>query len=397
MPNPTVAKSTSQILVANLAKNGALLVALILISRVLGPNDLGNYTLALAITTPAFALGLLGVRIVRITGPNSLSTRSFELALIVSGVVATIISVVFSAVIFSGALIATILVSLFKWSDVYTELYAGSLQHTHQTRRLAYSAVLGSAFVAVVTAIAVVLTKNLAISLVVLAVSGWVFSLGMKLATTQDHARSLSIDVNSVFKFGLPLGLAGAVASLSSTIPQYRVASTLGDSEVGVLAVLLYAYALTDLFSGAYGQAWIPRLKSMLHRQSQRQLTIKVGVLSSLVMIPVATLGLVLFSWAAPLVFGPHVILTLKEAVPLLVAVSLLPLAHVIGMTLFTRMHYNQTLIMMSASAIATALIAFLVVPQLGIAGALWSVVAGAIARVTCACVFLLLGERAAE
>lgn len=392
-----LATVTSQILVANLAKNGALLIALIAISRALGPSDLGNYTLALAITTPAFALGLLGVRIVRMTGPSTLSTHSFEVALIASGFVATVSSIVFASLAFSNALIATVLVSLFKWSDIYTELYAGSLQQTHRTRRLAYSATIGSVLVAGATTAGVMVSHNLEMSLVILAAAGWIFAVGMKLSSAEHHGPSPRMNVLSVIKFGLPLGFAGAVASLSSTIPQYRVASTLGDSEVGVLAVLLYAYALTDLLGGAYGQAWIPRLKAVTHRQTQRQLTIKVGILSSLAMIPLAVAGLAVFAWLAPILFGSHVTLTFDEAIPLLIAVVLLPLAHVIGMTLFARMHYNQTMIMMTASAIATAVIAFVSVPELGIAGALWAVVAGAVARVVCACLFLYAGDRSTK
>lgn len=385
-----VVSVTTNLLISNLAKSAVLLVFFIAISRLLGANELGTYSLALAITTPLFAFGLLGSRIARLTGPTSLSNKSFEIALLISGGFATALSILFSMSFFSNTLEAVFWVSIFKWSDLYSELYAGDLQNRGRTGKLAFTSVLGSVFVSALPVGILIFGKNLGLSLVIFATCGWAFALLLRYFSTKTQLPASTHQVSNIIRLGLPLGISGAIAALGSTVPQYRVGATLGDAAVGTLAIFLYVYALVDIFGAAYGQAWISRIQSVIHRDSQRKFVLKVSLYSSLAMIPLAIIGLFAFGLMAPFVFGSHFTLSMEQALPLFLALVFLPYTHVISTALFVRMHYKRSMFMMIFSTGITTVFSILLVPTLGISGGLWAVTIGVAVRAITSTVLLI-------
>lgn len=386
----SVTRTTSNVLIANISKNLALFAVLIIIPRIYGATDFGAFSLALAITTPFFAFALIGARVLRLTAPTSLSTKSIEISLLFSGLLALVCATLFALLFIPdeskvSAIVvlffAVIAVGLYKWGDLFTELYAGELQLSLKTNKLLIvSAISGSTLVLVSFVIAW-LKLEFHFLLVGIAISGLLSALFFSYSSRAFRTQGI-FEPKEALRLGLPLGIAGAIGTLMSSTPQYFVAASYGPEMVGILAVILYVFSLADLFGGAYSQAWIHKIKAHLTPYQQLKYSVKVGMFSSLAFIPISILGVWLFSALAPIVFGARFTLNISEAIPLVIAVSLLPLGHLVSIALLVRIAYKQSLVIMSLSAISVVFISLLAIPTLGISGALWAVATGIAVRV---------------
>lgn len=387
-----VAGVTTHLLISNLSKSFVLLLFFIAVSKLLGSDYLGAYSLALAITTPFFAFGLLGTRVARVTGPVQISNASYEIGLIFSGLFATMSSLLFSLFFFPDALSIVLWVSIFKWSDLFTELYAGSLQLNNKTMRLATISLVGSLLIGSISIGTLLVSDSLNYSLAVFALLGWGFAVSFRFLSIKYISKNQTFTrIKQVFLLGIPLGISGAIAALGSTFPQYRMAGTLGDTAVGVLAIFLYIYALADIFGAAYGQAWIPKIKALQSYRKQVFFVISIGLYSTLAAIPITAIGIWIFSAAAPLIFGSFFSVTLSEAIPLFCTVVALPYVHIVATALFVRVHYKRSLTTMLISTLVTVVAAILLIPSQGIAGGIYAVAAGLLTRGIISTIFLVL------
>ena len=386
----SVTRTTTNILVANISKYLALFAVLIIIPRVFGAADFGAFSLALAITTPFFAFALIGARVLRLTAPTSLSTKSIEISLIYTGLFALVCSALFGLVFIpdeskdSAIFVlfsAVIAVGLYKWGDLFTELYAGELQLASKTNKLLIVSAISGGTLVLVSFVIASFQLQFHILLLGIAVSGLLSSLFFSYVSRIYRTQGL-FEPKEALRLGIPLGLAGAIGTLMSSTPQYFVAASYGPEMVGILAVILYVFSLADLFGGAYSQAWIHKIKEHSTPHQQLVYSIKVGVFSSLSFIPISIIGVWLFSAFAPLVFGARFTLNISEAIPLVIAISLLPLGHLVSIALLVRIAYKQSLAFMSLSAFSVVIVSLLAIPTMGISGALWAVATGIAVRV---------------
>lgn len=386
----SVTRTTTHVLLANVSKNVALFAVLLIIPRFYGSTNFGAFSLALAVTTPFYAFALIGARILRLTGPKQLSTKSIELSLLITGALALVSSLLFTQIFRPDAStdsaisilgFSVFAVAIYKWGDLFTELFAGELQRDFKTGKLLFVSISSGAVLVAAAYFLSILKLPFQIFLTGIGIAGILSALIFKFSIGTSRSESNS-KVSQTLKLGLPLGLAGAIGTLMSTTPQYFVAAFYGPELVGVLAVILYVFSLADLFGAAYAQAWVHKIKERDSAKGQIRFALKIGVISSFIFIPISIIGVWLFSMIAPLIFGIGFIVTLSEALPLVIAVSLLPLVHMVSIALLVRIAYKQSLFIMLASAISVVILSTMLVPTLGITGALLSVMVGTLVRV---------------
>ena len=388
MSNP-VSLTTTHVLFANLAKNIALLTILVIVSRVYGEKEFGIFTLSLAITTPFFAFALIGARILKLTVVENIDTRSIEKTLVITGTIALVISVFFTLFFspeqansqtFDLLLFAVFSVSIYKWGDLFTEVHAGELQIIEQTRKLLFVSILSALIVVLVSGTIAVLELDFRILLLGISFSGLAGAFVFWVATFQIRFSSDS-KIKMVLKLGIPLGIASAIGTLVSTTPQYFIAVFWGAEFVGELAILLYLFAFADLFGGAYSQAWLPKIKTIKDKKSLLNECLKIGVYSTLVMIPTSVVLALGFSYVVPLVFGSAYNIQIDELIPLALSIALLPFVHMLAIALFTQKAYKENLQVTLMSALAVLLASILFVEPFGISGALWALVVGLLVK----------------
>ncbi|KFF58610.1 hypothetical protein JF66_17310 [Cryobacterium sp. MLB-32] len=303
---------------------------------------------------------------------------------------ALLVSIGVAAVFNRGIIMTVALVSVIKVADTLSEFFSAPLQKYHAAPRIfwAYlaSAVLGSA----VTGAALVVTRDLNIALAGLAGTSLFVALVLMLwparvltgrhEPTSDATGAPRAARNAILRAGFPMGVAGAILALVSSMPQYFLARDHGPSTVAYFVVLLYIFAIVDIFSGTLTQAWIPRARQALARTTEddrfhflKSVLVTTGWWT-LALAPLAVLGLWIMSLLLPIVFGAGYTLTLTEALPLLVGILVLPATHFGGTAVAVQNFYVHGITLSITSATISLLACLALVPSLGTSGALWAI-----------------------
>lgn len=388
-------RSTLYLLGAQFLRNLGPLIVLFLLARLTTPDTVGTYSLALAIVTPFFVFAQLGMRTVTLTLRPEGLFRDYALVQTVGVMLALVAATVFGLVGAPALSVVVLLAGLTKIADAFSDFLSGPLQR-HGRSLVVFAASLAAAvIVSAGTAIVLFVTRDLVPSLLALAVlslaSAYLFlfrpasRVSREAEATRAHVPSTRARLRRIVLAGLPLGIGMSVMSLISTVPQYVVTASFGEAETARLAILLYVYALADIVTGVVSQAWIPHAQAHVGRSTGRNPILRVSVRGALVWtlvyVPVTVGGLFLSAWLIPIVFGSAYTLSLSEAIPLGLAVLLLPSAHFLATAVSIRNDYAHALALAVGSTMLSIGASLILIPQLGIAGAFWALLAAVAAR----------------
>lgn len=402
--NKTWAKDTSWILSATVLRNVGLIVILVLLARLTSADVVGRYALALAMTTPFFIFAQLGLKGVYLTMQADYRFRSYVVVQVGTLVLACVASLGASLIFTPNVTLTVALVAAIKAADSMSDIFSGPMQKYRSAYRvfIAYfiGALAGSAVTATALALSGLLDAALAGLLLVSLVTAVVL-MGIparRLTMRHEdavHSRLLpQEDRRAILRAGLPMGVAGAILALVSSMPQFFLARSHGEAVVGVFAVLLYVLAVVEIFTGSLTQTWIPRARGALqeHEADLRRffrMVMTTAGLWTLVFIPAAIVGLWVMSLLLPAVFGPHYRLGFEEAVPLGLGVVLLPAVHFSNIAIVVRNFWGHGIALSVAAATASLVACLLLVPVLGVAGGLWATALAFAARAVVAFVIL--------
>jgi O-antigen/teichoic acid export membrane protein len=384
------AKTTTWLLLANISRNIGLIVVLILLARLTNQEVVGQYALALAITTPVFALLQLGIKGIYLTLVGKFRFESFLRVLFFCMVLATIISYGIALIVAPALVVAVLFVAFIKINDALCELLSGPMQKHHQPARIFWTYLVSATIGSSAVAAALTIGLNLEAALASLAASSFLvtgfvmWNPATRLAhlhsphryTDRGQATNAS---KQIIRAGVPTGIAAAILSLVITVPQYQLAATSGAAAVGYLAVMLYGLAVIDIFLGTLTQAWIPKAQLALSLEGKQassftHYVLRSSLLWTFAMVPLAIIGVGLMSLLLPLVLGHQYALTWAVALPLVVAIVLSPAQHFTGVGLIVRNFYNRNVIPSVAAVSASSLAGFILIPLYGVVGAMWTI-----------------------
>lgn len=375
---------------AQFLRNFGPLLVLFFLARLTDQATVGRYSLILAIVTPFFVFGQLGLRTVSLTlkpnarFPSYVSVQSAALLL------ALICAIVFGAIGTPELLLAIFLAGLLKTADAFSDFLSGPLQRADRAKTIFIASLIAAVLVTSITAITLYVTRDLTATLFSLAITSLACAYLLlfrpaQTATRSGDARSEDRrpEFNRVLLAGLPLGTSMAMMSLISTVPQYIVTASHGEAETARFAVLLYTYALADIVTGTVSQAWVPSAQAQL--DSGPSSVVRIALQSSskwtLLYLPATVLGLLAAAFVFPYVFGTDYTLSFAEAIPLGLAILTLPFAHFMAISVSIQNFYSHTLTLALSSALISVLACFLLIPFMGIAGAFWALFASVVIR----------------
>jgi O-antigen/teichoic acid export membrane protein len=403
------AKSTGFLLGAQFLRNLGPLLILFLLARLTDPETVGVYSLALAIVTPFFVLAQLGMRTVTLTLQPEASFRNYTAVQATAVGVALVAAWIFSAIGTPQLAVVVVLAALLKIADAFSDFLSGPLQRHGRSVTVFTASLIAAVAVSLAAAIVLYLTRDLVPTLAVLAGTSLVaaylllFRPARRVSRVVETAfpapnRSVPAEMRRIVSAGLPLGVAMALMSLISTVPQYVVTASEGEAETARLAVLLYVYALADIVTGVVSQAWIPHAQAQMRVVAARSpvlvLSARGAALWTLVYVPVTAIGLVAAGWLLPVVFGAPYTLSLAEAIPLGLAIVLLPSAHFMATAVAIQNYYVHALSLAIGSTVLSLAACVILIPQIGIAGAFWALAVAVASRAAIAVTIVALRSR---
>lgn len=402
MNNKRQLKDSGKLLTIGLLRNGALALSLILISNYLGADQLGNYSLGLAIATPIFVFSQFGLRGVFLTKSAPHKFSSYFIVGSVGSIFALTTVTVLSLIFYPALVSVFIFIALIKSVDAISDLLTAPYQASHRLNQVvvAYGIATLASTIAVwlvlnsggdlVFALVMILVLNSLVFSIFLFPKVWRYSSEISPTVRENNQYA---DIRSIVLSGLPLGVAAGIIALTSSTPQIILENVSGPAAVGLLGILLYAYGMAELLIGSIAQSWLPHTKgSFLTAETSDDF---LKFLSrqirfwTLAIAPVAMVGAYLLSLLMPIIFGKEFQLTLNVGVPLVLLICLIPAMNFTGTALLIANLYSREIWLAVVSAVMATLCSLILIPQLGIVGALYSLLLALVSRIVTARIFL--------
>lgn len=391
------ALDTGWLLGANISKTGGLLAILIVLARFTDPTTVGHYALALAITTPVFVFAQMGLKGIFLTHKVAFAFTTYLQVQIALAVLASFVSIGIAAVTNADMVVTVALVSLIKFGDAISDLFAGPLQRFGATAHIFWGVATSSIVSALAAVAMLIFSKNLNLTLLVLAVVSTVvvFALmwlpGHRLVRSKEASDNTALPrpehpIRGILRAGAPIGAGAALLALVSSLPQYFLSASHGADAVAHFAVLFYTVAVADIFMSTLVQGWIPRAREAtahpkLAPNGFFRFLLRTATAWTLVAIPMTAAGLAIAWVVIPAVFGPTFILTVTITIPIAVAILLIPLASFSGIGIIVQNLYLHSITLSIASAVTSLVMCAALIPSFGIAGAFWTLAAASVAR----------------
>lgn len=350
----------------------------------LGTSEmLGQYALAVAVITPLAMLSDLSLRAVLATDVDSQFVFGDYLAVRLA---ATMLALTLSAVIalFSGfpqrVAASMVLVGVALSVDIISDIYFGALQRSERMREIACS-MIARGFLSLAAFGAVLfLTRRLVPAVAALAIARIAVLIAYdrpKGSAGQRLSRSGLRAQFEIFRSALPLGVVLGLVSLASSIPRYAVEHYLGTRELGVFAAITAFLAVGRTVANALGQSAMPRLAryfcagdlKQFHRLALRLagLTVLVGAAG---VLSAALLGGFFLRVLYRADYGRHQGL-LVEA---MVAGVCVYVAVVLGYVITSVRSFLAQMPLLATVAATSAVASWLLVPAMGLDGAVLAV-----------------------
>jgi len=271
-------------MVGSLAQAAAQLVLMVVLTRILTAQAVGEYALALAIAAPLNVFADRALRTLQATATSQdwplWHYVWYRLGLGACAVLITVLLLAAWPLDFKGNCVV-LLVGLARVMEGITQTLYGRLEQYRRMRQVGQSqavrAVLSLACSTAVLGLTRRLDWALAASLVlsVIVFQGWDLRRIQELSvvrsavvtTTSSHAagRSGSVEWWRLTRLVLPLGISTFLVALTASLPRLYLSRCVNEQTLAVFAVLCYLCFPATLMVSAMMQAAMPRLAE-LHR-----------------------------------------------------------------------------------------------------------------------------------
>lgn len=260
-------------LAGNVFYAAAQWATLSLVAKLGGSEMLGQYALAVALTTPLVMLSHLNLRAVLATDVDGRQPFGDYVAvrLGVSGLSLLGIAILALLSGHSGSLAAVILATgLAQSSETVSDIYYGAMQRRDEMELIARSMIARGLVSVCAFGLALYVLRDLVWALAAVAAGRVALLLAYdrpRGAAGENLTRSgLGAQV-SILRTAIPLGVMLLLVSLNTNLPRYAIERYLGVSELGAFAAVASFMTVGSTVVNALGQAATPRLARHFSRR----------------------------------------------------------------------------------------------------------------------------------
>ncbi|WOP19685.1 hypothetical protein [Raineyella sp. LH-20] len=373
--------TTAWILAGNLSRYAAQFLVLWSLSVRFGADAAGRLAFAIAVTSPVFILFGLGLRNLYFTLGPDLGIASFRRVRFLSSTVALVLSAAGVFLPLGFPALAVLAVAVGKWLDGVMDLGAAVLQDVNRTRRmaLAYVAQLLASVVAICVTWAIGVGEGWSLA-GPLVVGGGVGAMLIQRWSAVLGRQGAEGGVRPIVAAGVPTGVGYAVVGLLVNVPQYFLFAHFGPGDVARLASILYIGTAIEMLLNAQSQSAIGRLGG-LSPANAVTFVINSGLRWALFSVPAGILGSAGYWLLAPRVLGPTFTLDAASALAVVVLSAAFPLVYSAGASITLARLYRWLPLINLFSLVIVSATSLVLVPVLGVAGALMSVAASQMGR----------------
>jgi O-antigen/teichoic acid export membrane protein len=392
--------------VGNVVYAGCQWAMLVILVKLSTPENVGQFTLGLAVTTPIILFSNLQLRPIQATDVKRRFSFSNYLALRIITTIAAffaIVSLIFIIGYEKNTAFVILLIGLAKSIESISDVYYGLLQQHERMDWIAISMILKGILSLLFLGVTVFLTRSIVFGSLALAIA-WTIALivydipkGQSVATrkpTEIHDSSKQVSkripqgkIGSWFQpevlsklalFALPLGFAMTLISLNSNIPRYFVERYLGQGKLGIFSAIAYLQIAGLTVITALGQSASPRLAQHYvegQHRAFKQLMIKLLAIASVL----GGLGILAAYFAGEeiltLLYRPEYSKDIDVFTWVMAASALSYVASILGYAATAKRRIYYQPVILCTSLIVSLLTCYLFIPNYGLLGASVSMV----------------------
>ena len=397
--------------VGNLIYSACQWGIVVVLAKLGSPVLVGEYALGVAIATPVIALSQLQLRPVIASDVHEKYRFGDYLGFrLVATLVAILVVLAIPLVVHSGPTETplVVLVGLALALESLSDLYFARLQFIDRMDRIAKSQIVRAPLSLAALGLGVHFTGSLALGVAGMVIVRLAVLLGydmrarthllLPLDGDSPHARE-QVDqmrkllkprwnpraMSRIFWLASPLGVVALLVNLNSNVPRYFIQWSLGTRELGIYSALGFMMSAGNLFAAALAQAVFVRL-ARLHAEGRN---------SEFIMLLVKMAGIgtvlggggILFAWIA----GPELLRILYRPeyaeqwhvlVWFMVVAWMSYISQFLGTAMTSARYFVHQIPLFATVVLAITGASYVLVPRLGLTGAVLSNLVGAIVQV---------------
>lgn len=370
------------------------------IAKLSSPYLLGQYTLATGLVLPVFAFLNFHLRIVYITSSDQQKSFADFLGL---RIVTSFTAIVCIAVVAwfmkydTEVFMVVVSYSFVRGAEALSDILYAPVQKSERMKLMSISIIGRSLISFAVVLITIGITGSLVMAICLMALWETAVSVFVdyKIAAHFLPGTSKKIrfaHLGGIVRQSYPLGLAMGITILNSSIPRFILDQFQGIKEVGFFGAIQYFYVASGLIITAINSASIPRLTKYFNSERNDQFN---ALLRKLFLLGISMGGagvLFIYFWAPIILkifYTKEYVSFSTELVLIVIAAAFQYLVAIAASAILSMGRYWNMVAVLSAGAGCTITFGYLLIPNHGVLGAVWSMVISAIIQLVVILYFL--------
>jgi O-antigen/teichoic acid export membrane protein len=295
-----------------------------ILARLTSAEELGRYSLAVAVAVPVFLAARMQLRQAAVADPQGgASFGSYRRLRVFSATVSLAVLGLFAQTLQQESCWIVCAVALVRWSEEIGDIHYAPAQRASRWRRIAASQLLRLTGALLLLPLG---WRLAGLPAALVAVALWQAAVTVcvdaPFARILEPVRETAVDARALLRLNWPLGATAAVVSLISYAPRYALAWSSGESAVGDYAALAQAALFGNLVVQGAGQASLGKLGTVFvkdhggFRRLVRQLLLFAGCVGIAALLTAVLWGDVLLG----VVFHPRFAALHAELVVMVIA-----------------------------------------------------------------------------
>ncbi|WP_305849491.1 oligosaccharide flippase family protein [Sporosarcina sp. Marseille-Q4063] len=237
---------------------------IIIIAKVLSVDNVGAFSLAMAITAPIALFASLRLRSL-IVVRDSENNRDYYFIRKIFNIVSLVITLIVAFLFYQEYFILITLVMLIKINDLNSELAYGYYQLKMEFNKLSRLIIFKQIFSLIVFVISLSITKSLQISLLLQYLFQYTyFLIWERKDFLNDSKHNPSRETQkSIIKEGLPIGIGLYFITLNASIPRFILEAKHGLEMLGYFSALAYFVVIGNILVNSLMQFLLGKISNL--------------------------------------------------------------------------------------------------------------------------------------
>lgn len=295
-----------------------------------GAAAVGQYSLTLAIVTPVFIIGQLGLRTVYLSLQTSFTWKSYLILRLIGTGAAILIIVAYYQIDPSANLPLLAAVVAVRCFDVYHDILYARFQRENRLLLIGLHSITNSVLTMVIAFVAIMLTHNIALTVLCVGIGSALVAASAQryvLKVPRDPAAAPG-GYRRILRAGVPTTISESLAALSLYLPILFLSVIADDATTGVFATAAYLLTAANLTGDTLKDIFITSFRWTFEESGARKLLRRAHKVSGvLIILVVVSIPIIIFAGSPVLefIYGDEFALTHLELAVL--SAAMIPVA----------------------------------------------------------------------